>query len=88
MVRLIDGQREGHFQVPFDWRRIDFSYLPQDKLYDYAYNEAVEEELKDAKKMYQIKLEGSSNELEYNKKLTNASVSKFGLKQFVKRNYL
>lgn len=28
IVRLIDGQREGHFQIPFDWRRLDYSYLP------------------------------------------------------------
>ena len=52
IVRLIDGQREGHYQIPFDWRRLDYSYLPQDKLFEYSYNEAVEEDLKDEKKMY------------------------------------
>ena len=66
---------------------MDYSYLPKDKLFEYSYNEAVEEQLKKDKKMYQLNCD-KMTELEYNKKLTNVCLFKFGLKQYVKRNYL
>lgn len=41
IVRLLDGQREGHLQTMYDHARMNYNYLPQDKLGLYAYNAAV-----------------------------------------------
>lgn len=81
MVRLVDGQREGHFSVPFDWSRISYKYLPQDQLYEYAYNEAVMERLRSNKRLSKIKPDGLTD-LEYNLKITKSVVNVFELLQF------
>ena len=87
IVRLIDGQREGHFQQPFDWRRMSTKYIPQNQLYAYSYNEAVEENLENARKLKTL-IPSSKNQLEYNKEITRVCLRRFGLEHYLKRNYL
>jgi hypothetical protein len=81
VVRLIDGQREGHYQVPYDWRRISHKYLPQDKLFDYSYNEAVETLLQKEPVLRTLKPK-TLTDLEYNLKITKSCVNVFDLRQF------
>lgn len=40
LFRLIDSQREGHFNKPLDLNRIDYSYIPKDVLGKFSYNSA------------------------------------------------
>lgn len=51
IVRLLDAQREGHFQNLFDHSRMNYSYLPQDKLGVYAFNAAMEVRLNSIEKL-------------------------------------
>lgn len=81
IVRLVDGQREGHYQIPFDWRRLTQEYLPQDYLFDYSYNEAVEDNLKKEKKLKSLKPDNITD-LEFNMKITKFIINKFELVQF------
>jgi len=54
IVRLLDGQREGHFSRRFDFERINYKYLPSSKSHLYVYNSAVEEKLKSARRLATI----------------------------------
>ena len=81
IVRLIDGQREGHYNIPFDWRRLSHEYLPQNKLFDYSYNEAVEENLQKEPRLRTLK-PPELTDLEYNIKITKSCVNAFQLLQF------
>jgi hypothetical protein len=40
LCRLIDAQREGHFNKPLDLNRIDYSYIPKKMMERLAYNSA------------------------------------------------
>ncbi|EGR31823.1 hypothetical protein IMG5_101270 [Ichthyophthirius multifiliis] len=55
MVRVVDAQREGHFQIPYDLERLDYRYLPEDqkKRKEWAYTKATELYLQNAKKVFQ-----------------------------------
>jgi len=71
VVRLADGQREGHFRTPFDYTRINYKYLPQAKTTQYVYNSAVEAKLKNTKKLSTI-IPAKANPQEFNVKITSA----------------
>ena len=81
IVRLLDGQREGHFQIPFDHRRMNRSYQPQNDIIDYTYNEVVEKDLEDTARLSSLV---PSNQVpsEVNRRITNSFVGQFGLKQY------
>ena len=79
VFRLLDGQREGHLSRPFDHSRMDYSYLPQDKLYYYSYNEIVEEELRSKPKVKKL-LQTSS--LQMNQLISETLVKALGLTQY------
>ena len=81
IVRLIDGQREGHYSVPFDWRRISSKYVPENSQFEYAYNEAVQENLKKEPILRTLKPKDLTD-LEHNLKITQTCVNSFKLIQF------
>lgn len=81
VVRLLDGQREGHFKISFDHRRIDYSYLPDDKYYSYSYNEAVAKNLKKKKKLIALKPK-KMTELQLNTKITDSVIEALKLTHY------
>jgi hypothetical protein len=85
VFRLLDGQREGHLSVPFDYRRMNYSYLPQDELFYYSYNEVVEEELQ-SKKKCEVLLE--TGPVDTNLTITSALIKAMKTKQFSNDNEL
>ncbi len=44
IVRVLDGNRIGHLRKAFDTKRLDYKYIPEKHLYQYAYNEIVAED--------------------------------------------
>lgn len=87
LVRLIDGQREGHIRHRYDYRRIDHQYLPQEKLYDYAYNEMVADILKDKPKLSSLVPKNMSS-FEFNKDICERTIQFLKLDQFIQNNVL
>lgn len=85
VFRLLDGQREGHLSVPFDFRRMDYSYLPQEELYYYSYNEVVEEEIASKTKCSSL-LEMSG--VETNLTISSALIKVLKTKQFSNHDHL
>lgn len=81
VVRLLDGQREGHLKTSFDYRRIDYGFIPKDKYYAYSYNEAVANNLKSRKKLSAIK-PSSYSELELNKRITDSVIEALNLDHY------
>lgn len=43
LLRLVDGQRDGHFGKPLDLDRLDYSFIPESMLPAYSYNAAASE---------------------------------------------
>lgn len=81
VVRLLDGQREGHLKTSFDYKRMDYSYIPKNKYYAYSYNEAVANRLKKHKKMDTLK-PSTTSELELNNRITDAIIEAFNLDHY------
>ena len=54
VVRLLDTQREGHYQNFFDVDRLNYKYLPQDKLSQYVYNRNIQKKYENSKKLISI----------------------------------
>jgi hypothetical protein len=85
VFRLLDGQREGHLSIPFDFLRMDYSYLPQDDIYYYSYNEVVKEEIESKAKCSSL-LEWSG--VETNITISSALIKVLKTKQFSNENDL
>ncbi|EGR33876.1 hypothetical protein IMG5_033550 [Ichthyophthirius multifiliis] len=73
IVRILDAQRDGHYQIPFDYTRVNYNYLPKDKIGDYAYNSAIDIKLKKATKMLSM-AHNKAKVNEYQDKLTNLTL--------------
>lgn len=71
--------------MPFDYRRMNYSYLPQDELYYYSYNEVVEEELETARKCETLLEAGP---VETNLTISSALIKALKTKQFSNDNQL
>ena len=54
MLSNIIFGNQGHYQLPFDHTRINYKYIPKNKIGSYAYNAAVEVKLQKAKKMINL----------------------------------
>jgi len=81
VVRLLDGQREGHFRMPFDYTRLNYKYLPQAKSTQYVYNSSIEAKLKTAKRLSTI-VPTKNTPQEYNHKITTAISQDLGLPSY------
>ncbi|KAL4486755.1 hypothetical protein ABPG72_006587 [Tetrahymena utriculariae] len=79
IIRLLDAQRDGHYQVPFDHTRIIYKYIPKNRLGSYAYNAAVEVKLQKAKKLMSL-VPNKAKVNEYQEKLTQSVIKSLGLK--------
>ena len=47
ILRIVDSQREGHFSMPMDLNRIDYSYIPPKLLSRFSYNAAARQRNQD-----------------------------------------
>mmetsp|Transcript_6219 Transcript_6219/g.7003 ORF Transcript_6219/g.7003 Transcript_6219/m.7003 type:complete len:220 (-) Transcript_6219:356-1015(-) len=54
VIRLLDGQREGHLNRLYHVNSFDYTYLPEEKLNKFAYNSTTEAEFPRAKKLNAI----------------------------------
>lgn len=41
LLRIVDCQREGHFETPMDLNRLNYDYIPESKRAAYSYNAAA-----------------------------------------------
>lgn len=80
IVRLLDGQRDGHFKTRFDYKRLSQEYLPKNKLYQYTYNEFIAEKLKETPQLKS--LIGRYDQFVVNTLLTKQTIETFGLDHF------
>ncbi|KAL4441575.1 hypothetical protein ABPG74_021507 [Tetrahymena malaccensis] len=82
ICRVLDSQRQGHFNVKFDTDRMNYQYLPQEKKTKYSYNEAVALKLKDKKKL-SANIPNKENPANFNKKITDACIQGFNLIKYL-----
>jgi hypothetical protein len=80
IVRLLDGQRDGHFKTRFDHKRLSHEYIPKQKLYQYTYNEFIAQKLQEFPKLKVLL--GTHSEFVVNTLITRAVIEKFSLDQF------
>jgi hypothetical protein len=82
LIRILDGQREGHFNKAYDYTRIDYSYMPAEtKNKNYLFSGNSLSKFGSMPKLSKIvpkSIDGSF----FQKSLTDAFVQKFGLTQF------
>lgn len=82
IIRILDGQREGHFARAYDYTRFDYSYMPaetKNKNYLYSANSIVKfGKMPKLSKVVPKSIDGSH----FQKSVTDAFVQKFGLTQF------
>lgn len=81
IVRQLDGQREGHFQIPFDHKRMNRGYLPKKKLFEYTYNEVVAEVLEKEPILKDL-IPTNTGVSEFNKRITHAFVDVFKMQHY------
>jgi hypothetical protein len=80
IVRLLDGQRDGHFKTRFDYKRLSQEYLPKNKLCQYTYNEFIAEKLKQTPQLKSLL--GRYDQFVVNTLLTKHVIDTFGLAHF------
>eukprot|EP01016_Furgasonia_blochmanni_P046583 TRINITY_DN6736_c0_g1_i3.p1 TRINITY_DN6736_c0_g1~~TRINITY_DN6736_c0_g1_i3.p1 ORF type:complete len:384 (+),score=76.66 TRINITY_DN6736_c0_g1_i3:65-1153(+) len=78
IVRVLDAQREGHFNDPYDFNRINYKYLPEAKLPAFAYNASVAVKLQSDPKLSTI-VPNKGNPLTFNAKFTNDCAKELGM---------
>jgi len=79
--RLLDIQREGHFQSAFDYERADPEYIPESKISDYRYTEDDNIALKKGKKtMLKTYIPYQEDPFNFNKRLSEVCFKKFDIK--------
>ena len=65
---------------------MNYQYLPQDELFEYSYNEAVEDDLKSKPRMYTLIKDKDITDLEFNQQITKVCIQNFNLIQFQSQN--
>jgi len=85
MIRLVDAQREGHFEQPWDFTRVDYRYLPKKSLQKYAYNNNADAKAKQGKTLKTI-VPNKGNPQAYQKRITDAFITELGLTQYQNEN--
>ena len=82
IVRVLDGQREGHFSRRFDYSRFDYSFMPaESKNKNYLFSQESLIKFQKMPRLSQVvpkTIDGS----QFQKKITDDFVEKFGLTQF------
>ena len=80
MCRLLDIQREGHFNQPFDYERCSHEYLPEGKESDYVYlrEDDVKLEKKKAKMLRTI-IPYLEDPYSFNKRLSEVCFKKYDI---------
>jgi len=81
IVRVLDGQREGHFSNPYDYERMNYQYLPVKNRAKWIYNIAVAAKLSKADK-YATIVPNKEDPKKFNKKITEAFINKFGFVKY------
>jgi len=81
MIRLIDAQREGHYEQSWDFTRVDYRYLPKKDLQKWAYNNNADAKAKTGKLLKTIVPNKGSTQ-PYQKRITDAFIDELGLVQF------
>jgi hypothetical protein len=82
IVRIWDGQREGHFQRIYDYHRFDYSYMPAEtKDQNYLFSEKSLLKFAKMPKLSQVVPKGIDGS-HFQKSITDEFVRKFGLTQF------
>ena len=76
ICRLLDSQREGHFNLSFDADRIKKTYLPQNNINSYLYTNADFESDKSGKRLRDI-IPYNEDPVSFNEKITNACTKEF-----------
>jgi len=51
IVRVVDTQRDGHYNLPLDLQRMNYSYIPEQMLTKYSYNAAAHSKAQQSKKL-------------------------------------
>ncbi|CAD8204694.1 unnamed protein product [Paramecium pentaurelia] len=83
IVRLVDAQREGHFNKRMDCDRLQYKYLPQgERIKQWSYNPAV---VLDQMSMKTIKslIPFKDNPAAFNRKVTEYFANSYGLTQYL-----
>jgi len=82
IVRILDGQREGHFAKKYDYTRFDYSYMPAEtKNKNYLFSELSLSKFSKMPKLSKVVPKTIDGSL-FQKKITDDFVEKFGLLQF------
>lgn len=79
--RLLDIQREGHFQKSFDFERASEEYLPEGKASSYRFLRDDEEQIEKKKATFlKTTIPYQEDPYNFNKRLTEVCCAKYGIK--------
>ena len=82
MIRILDGQREGHFSRLYDYNRFDYSFMPAEtKNPNYLFSAGSLLKFAKMPKLSKVVPKGIDGS-HFQKSVTDAFVQKFGLTQF------
>lgn len=76
--RLLDFQREGHFQQAFDYKRASDEYLPSGKLSRYLFTESDQRAIPKAKKLWEY-INYEEDRFAFNKRLSEVCFAKYNI---------
>jgi hypothetical protein len=78
IVRLVDAQREGHFNMPMELQRLNYSYIPGNLLSKFSYNAAAMAKMDGQKRLKSI-IPNQGAEEPYQKKINQGMANHLGL---------
>jgi hypothetical protein len=83
LVRLLDCQRDGHFQTVPDINRMNYKYIPDNVLAKFSYNAAAHTKAAQTKRLKSI-IQGNMTEDAFQMRVSTIVSEKLGLSHIVK----
>ena len=78
LVRLLDCQRDGHFQQVIDINRMNYKYVPKELLAKFSYNAAAHTKAAQTKRLKSI-IQGNMSEDSFQLRVNTVVAEKLGL---------